>query len=127
MAGEIVSIQLETGKLDYLLRSVPLKAEQVLDKAAVDIVNTAKTSMKGGGNPHVPSEPGEPPHIDTGALVNSVSVSKPASLTRDIQDGVEYGIWLECGTSQMAPRPWLLPAVNKHKENIEKAWRKLFE
>ena len=122
-----VKIELDISGIERLLRQIPGRAEDVLDTAAARIEFRAKAGMKGGGTPHTPSAPGEPPHVDTGALKSSIRWWKPQQLTRHIGDGVEYGIYLEFGTSRMAARPWLTPAVEAEREPLKKAWGYLFK
>jgi len=73
---------------------------------------------------HRASAPGEAPAVDAGMLRRSI--------THDIsQDGAQvvgrvgstitdppYGSYLEYGTSKMAARPWLGPAIEKSKDRI---------
>ena len=59
-----------------------------------------------------PSSPGEFPGVDTGTLKSSIHV-EPAGLgKRNLVDGVEYGIFLEFGTSRMASRPFFGPTAH---------------
>lgn len=85
-------------------------------RKGLEIEREAKLSMKGGGTPHVPSKPGEPPHVDTGRLRASIStitdVGSEQVVTR-VGTNVRSGRELELGTSRIKPRPWLRPAFNK--------------
>jgi HK97 gp10 family phage protein len=71
------------------------------------------------------SVPGNPPAVDTGLL--------RASITHRIEGGgweqkttgyvgvaLDYGFYLEFGTSKMAARPWLIPAFERHKEEFKR-------
>ncbi len=61
-----------------------------------------------------PSEPGNPPHKQTGHLRRSVAHEvDEASLTARVGTNVRYGRWLELGTAAMAARPWLRRALNE--------------
>jgi len=78
-----------------------------------------------GKHNHHPSMAGSPPAVDTGMLRKSI--------THDVeQDGSRvvgrvgstignppYGAYLEYGTSKMAARPWLQPALKKNSTKIE--------
>lgn len=121
------AIKVDTSKLDRLIARAPGVGEKLLDEAAHRIEVRAKDSMKGGGVPHVPSAPGEPPHVDTGALQSSIHVETPGPFTRLVGDGVEYGVYLEFGTKHMAARPWLLPAVETEREPFLASWKALIE
>lgn len=71
------------------------------------------------------SSPGEPPHVDSGALLASIQVVGPvvsgdlaaASAGTDI----DYGVMLEFGTSRMAARPWMARALYDNKTEIGQA------
>ena len=80
-----------------------------------EIERVAKNSMRDGGTPHVASRPGEPPRIDTKNLHESIKTETEKdrnSVETRIGTNVDYGLYLELGTSKMAARPWLRPAFN---------------
>lgn len=73
---------------------------------------------------HYPSVPGNPPAVDGGDLKRSITFSVTEEDTRIIgrvgstQRDPPYGFYLEFGTSRMAERPWLRPAMARNKEVI---------
>ena len=71
---------------------------------------------------HSPSVPGSPPAIDTGRLVQSITHSVEevdgSTVEGRVGTNVVYGRMLEEGTSKMAPRPWLYPALAKKRDRI---------
>jgi HK97 gp10 family phage protein len=72
------------------------------------------------------SPPGKPPNADTGRLAQSVKVGfNEQDNFVTVGTDLAYGGWLEFGTQDMAPRPWLRPAyfsnVKKIMEMINKA------
>lgn len=71
--------------------------------------------------PHHPSFPDNPPAVDTGTLRRSITsqVDEP-TLTGKVGSNVEYAPELEFGSSKIAPRPWLRPALEQNEKNIEK-------
>ena len=79
-----------------------------------EVEQTAKRSMRAGGTPHVPSNPGEPPRRETKNLHDSIMTETQQELegieTR-VGTNVEYGLHLELGTRRIKPRPWLRPAL----------------
>lgn len=85
-----------------------------LVRRAVRVENAAKRSFGGSGRPHVPSAPGSPPNVDTGRLRSSIthdlSVDAQGIVAR-VGTDVEYGLYLEVGTSKMEARPYLRPAL----------------
>jgi HK97 gp10 family phage protein len=78
-------------------------------------------------SPNGPSEPGEPPAVDTGRLRASIThrvVEEPTGPSAEVGTNVEYAFWLEFGTStkegapKMLPRPFLQPAVQANAAQI---------
>ena len=123
-----VKVDIDTAVIDRLLRESPKKADTVVAMAAFHIEARAKASMTGGGSPHVPSVPGSPPHRDTSALFASIHVfSDHPPLTRDVGDGVEYGLHLEWGTRNMAARPFMVPAVEAERKPFLQAFDQIFK
>jgi len=90
------------------------QAINFVTRKALEVERIAKLSMKGGGKPHVPSSPGEPPHVDEGRLRSSIT--HEIGGTRNVVEArvgtnVKYGRFLELGTRHILPRPWLRPAI----------------
>lgn len=92
--------------------------QKALNVCALKVERDIKTNM----TPNGPSAPGEAPAVDTGRL--------RASITHRIEhDGdesaayvgtnVEYAPYLEFGTIRMAPRPFMVPAIERNKEWIK--------
>lgn len=80
-----------------------------------------KRSRQGGGTyDHVASAPGSAPNTDTGALVSSIAVEMDnEKIEAEIGSNLKYGYWLEFGTKKnLAPRPWLNPALNANRDNL---------
>jgi HK97 gp10 family phage protein len=76
-----------------------------------------------------PSAPGEPPGVDTGTLRASMRVEKQRPLVYHIMDGTNYGLYLEWGTTQMAPRPFVRPVFDnwRRKKILAAAKRGLID
>lgn len=113
-----VTITLDVSGLDRFKERAADLIDQAVDATARSVERAAKESMQGGGSPHVPSAPGEPPAIDTGTLRASIHVEEVGPCVRTIGDSVEYGIHLEFGTSRMAARPWLIPALESERDKF---------
>lgn len=83
------------------------------------------TSISYGKHGHHPSVPGAYPAVDLGLLRMSVThdidVVGGAARGRVGSTIVDppYGLFLEHGTSRMAPRPWLGPSMLKNAEKIK--------
>lgn len=122
-------VRVDVSGIDRMLRSEPGKVEQWLDGVAENIVTDIKlsfgTSPAGlsyirGGVTHIASQPGFPPNIDIGTLWNSIRWEKTGRRERTVLDGVEYGIYLEDGTEDMLPRPFMVPAFERARREIER-------
>lgn len=61
---------------------------------------------------HTASAPGNPPNTDTGELVRSIRVAMLEGPSAAVGTALDKGLWLELGTRNMAPRPWLNPAAD---------------
>jgi HK97 gp10 family phage protein len=68
-----------------------------------------------------PSKPGDPPHKQTGRLRSSVTYEVlDGELIARVGTNVKYAKWLELGTKNMAPRPWLRRALNESGDEIDR-------
>jgi HK97 gp10 family phage protein len=71
---------------------------------------------------HVASAPGETPAVLTGNLLNSIGSrlieASDISARAAVGTNAEYAAALEYGTSHIAARPYLRPAVDENAENI---------
>lgn len=125
-------IKLDTKGLQKLMQTEPEKVEKWLDGEAEHMVSDIKLSMNTsppgrsytrGGVTHVASQPGQPPNIDIGTLINSIRWERHGTFTRHIMDGVTYGLPLEDGTESIAPRPFMRPAFERERSTIEQSAR----
>jgi HK97 gp10 family phage protein len=125
--------------LDQLLANTGAVAQAVTDEvnkalyaSALHVEGVAKKSILNGEKSgrvykrrtvtHQASAPGEAPASDTGRLVNSFSSYLDSSaLTSFVIAGrgtVKYATMLEFGTSRIAPRPFMTPALEQSKDFI---------
>ena len=130
-----VTIDIPKSEITGMLRQVKAwelrkhgQLRQAIAKTALAIEKTAKESMshKGRGRlytnrgaglgDHQASAPGDPPATDTGRLRASIKsdLTDLVRLAAEVGTNVEYGRHLEYGTVNMAARPWLKPAYDKH-------------
>lgn len=66
------------------------------------------------------SAPGNPPNKDLGTLSQSIKWEpEDGGMTVVVGTNLEYGRFLEMGTSKMEPRPWLYPAFEAHRDEIK--------
>lgn len=98
-----------------LVRSEAIKSIQTKSGG-----RTVTRSREGGGTyQHTASAAGQAPNTDTGRLVQSVQVEARAD---DVYVGstLSYARDLEFGTRYMLPRPWLNPALEARRREIER-------
>ena len=122
-------VVLNTDGLDNLIRDEPQKVDIWLDGFAESIVTFMKLSMgtspagmeyTRGGVTHIASQPGYPPNVDIGALINSLGWEPTGQFERTIYAGTEYALPLEEGTEDIQPRPFVAPAFDDAQKRIER-------
>lgn len=119
---------------------------QALFVAAQRVQVDAQISITEGavsGKNHVPSLPGQPPNNDTAVLANNIeatqgrnlavgsvnaqggidqaeasSLNPTEDLVAQVSSNAPYSAALEFGTSKMAARPFMGPALQKNKARI---------
>lgn len=90
----------------------------LIQSTAIKSIQSHKSKGRTYGD-HVASRPGYPPNSDTGALVQSIRVAlNPNEPSASIGTDLLYGAYLEFGTLDMAPRPWLGPAYRENKNAV---------
>lgn len=122
-----------------VIASLNMKSTQILRdfdaqlfKAALTIETTAKDNIQGGGRSgrtytrrsvsHQASSVGEYPKTDTGQLVRNIFSDRIGNYTYQIGSkgsGAPHGRYLEFGTLNMRPRPWLSRAVKDSALKIQ--------
>lgn len=80
-------------------------------------LSITRGSVSGKG--HQPSAPGEPPNRDTGLLDNSIETVQTGPLTVEVSSNAPYSSALEYGTSKMAERPFMRPALQKERQAVQ--------
>lgn len=90
-----------------------------------DTTKTYYTQNKTKG--HHPSLPNNPPAPDTNNLRNSIRYEvhnegkEVYGIVGSSQLDENYAVYTEYGTTKMAPRPWLRPAMEKNNQWIRKS------
>jgi HK97 gp10 family phage protein len=88
---------------------------EVVRKDAADSIKAGAIS----GPLHVPSDPGEPPNADTHQLDMSIDVRVNASKKSvSVTSEAPYSAFLEFGTSKIAARPFMRPALERNRNRI---------
>ncbi len=78
-----------------------------------------RRSKQGGGTyTHTAAAKGQAPNNDNGDLVRSIAVEKAGNAKYHIGSNLDYGGFLEFGTSKMGARPWLQPAMQANRKNL---------
>ena len=108
-------------------RAVRATAQAIRNDAIISVKShlSAGNVYTRGTVKHVASKPGSPPNQDRGTLTRNIRVTMNDDLTADISSNAPYSAALEFGTSNMAARRFMTPAVEgqrvKHKERLQKA------
>jgi len=102
MADEVAKVLFHAGEL------IQTEAQISITRGAVS------------GKNHVPSAPGEPPNADTHVLSNNIETTRAGKLRVRVTSKAGYSSALEFGTSKMAARPFMRPARDKMRPQIEK-------
>ena len=118
--------QVHTNKEKIVIKCV-LLVENTAKRLMTDTaINTAIVYWSGKNKTiaHSPSMEGSAPAVDSGALRRSVThdiTVNGTSVRGRVGSTITnppYGAYLENGTSRMAPRPWLLPALDMNTDKI---------
>jgi HK97 gp10 family phage protein len=112
MATSVGGVKLDTAVLDKITAELKPKAREIIE--------TYGTLMAGDAAKGAP--------VETGALRSSITSEShmESDLTYVVQDGVEYGVFQELGTSKMAAQPFMVPSIEKWREKFYKAFEGLF-
>jgi HK97 gp10 family phage protein len=118
------------------MRTVAVVVDEPLLEAAQAVQTEARRLLsKGGrqrakgprgGRVHIPSPPGQPPHLQTGALRASVQYAELLTVTKQrayvVGPTEKYGKYHEFGTSRHQKRPFMRPAIF----NVMRTLRRVF-
>jgi HK97 gp10 family phage protein len=66
---------------------------------------------------HTASKPGDAPNTDTGRLVGSIKVYVGENHA-EVKSDLDYAFFLEFGTKDIEPRPFLSPAIEMNQKKI---------
>lgn len=115
-------IRIDTRRLQQVIASTPGFVDELLASAANEMLGDMQISFntsppgetyRRGSVVHVASVKGYPPNVDTGTLRASMRVRRVKRKEYRIEDGVEYGIYLEDGTERMGARPFVRPVFEE--------------
>lgn len=125
MSQKVGNITIDTSILDKMTADMKPKARVIVNKYGVAIAGDAAKRAP----------------VDTGALRNSILASSKmiADMTYRIQDGVNYGIFVELGhitrlfsgnynvRQFVAAQPFIVPAIETWREKFLTAFGELFK
>ena len=120
-----------TNNLPRIRQQIESRASRVVRQTVAEIEARIKTSFSEPKHGHVDSRghqasaPGEAPAIDYGVLTNSVQPFMETPTKGGVGVGAEYAPHLELGTSEIAPRPFMVPAAESVKRDFQESLRHL--
>lgn len=104
-------MKLALQEADKALEREAIKLENII----VEILGDSITRTGVPGPQTQRSAPGEPPAPQTGAYEASFGHEKVKMLEYQVGTNDKRAVWLEFGTSKMAPRPHMRPALAIYK------------
>ena len=125
-------------RFNEVIKDYTSDARQLVGRAGNLVRNTAVNSINQGAksgvvyekyNPrrtHKASAAGEPPATDTGFLVSNIFLNVDTDgLGASVESRADYSSFLEFGTSKMAARPFMQPALEENKPKIKRLARQM--
>lgn len=109
-----------TERMDQALTAAAQAGAMVIEGYAKTAIQSGPKTGEMYGK-HQASAPGEAPATDTGHLVNSIQTEALGEGRARVFVGAEYGAALEYGTGHIAPRPYMRPAADDHREEVTQA------
>lgn len=107
-----VKVKIDTAKLDGIVSNLKPGASRIINKYGIEMAGRASRNAP----------------VDTGALRQTLNdESHMSDAVFVIQDGVEYGVFHELGTSKMAARPFVVPAIESLASAFVSAFAVLFK
>jgi HK97 gp10 family phage protein len=99
---------------DEVFKALYVATDLITKEAALSITKGSISGKK-----HVPSRPGQPPNADTRQLDTSI-VTIPHRETMSCQSVAQapHAIFMELGTSRIAPRPFMRPALANNTKEV---------
>lgn len=108
-------------RLKRMVAKTPQQVTRALYAAGQLLELDAERSITSGavsGVNHIPSNPGQPPNADTHFLDTNIEteIGGPGLVT--VTSKANYSAALEYGTSKMAARPFMRPAVERNRKKV---------
>tara|TARA_Y100001938_G_scaffold132268_1_gene190383 strand:+ start:303 stop:734 length:432 start_codon:yes stop_codon:yes gene_type:complete len=115
------------------LRALVGRAANLVRNTAVESINQGSKSgvvyeKYSPRRTHRSSAAGEPPATDTGFLVQNIIIVMDIAgkgLSANVESRADYSEALEFGTSKMAARPFMQPALEENKPKIRRLQKQM--
>lgn len=108
------------GNLDREVSKALFTAGEVVEGEAAHSITTASAGgQKGGKHQHVRSRPGESPNAETGVLDRNIETVQVEPFRVEVSSNAPYSAALEFGTSKMAARPFMRPAIQVTRKKVQ--------
>lgn len=121
--GDVIRARMKAFRSDPYQRAVSAAlfeaAELVQREAQISITRGSSSGQSGGKHQHVASRPGEAPNNEFGTLANNIEATMEGPRTARVTSNAQHSVPLEFGTSKMAARPFLRPARDRKRKEIE--------
>ena len=106
-------IILDTSVLDKITAEIRPRAARIVQTYGLAITSSAAQNAP----------------VDTGALRNSITSESmmTGEMMFTVSDGVEYGVFVEFGTSRQAAQPFMVPAIEDWRERFLAEFSELFK
>ena len=112
-------------------KAVTTTAHQVRTNAVRKIQRDAATGrvyvLSSPNRTHQASAPGQPPATDTGALASSITAIIDGPHRARVGTALDYGFYLEHGTANIEPRPWLHPSLLEARPDHARRLNRVFQ
>ncbi len=123
-----LSVEATLGVESAVANGASMVRNTMVDSITQEAKHGRVYSVPGTRTKYVASAPGEAPAVATGNLLSNIEVEfSERNLVAEIgvleYAKVDYAAYLEFGTSKMAARPFLGPALNKNQKEITKIIR----
>ena len=110
------------GRAGNLVRNT---AVQSINQGAKSGVSYTKYNPR---RTHTASAAGQPPAADTGLLANNIVLDIDANgFGANVESRADYSTALEFGTSKMAARPFMQPALEENKPKIRRLAKQMIK
>ena len=122
-------VTLTHNRFPEIVRKLPEAARAIVTETVLQIETNIKVGMASSHNgewygSHQASAPGEMPALDTGALAASIQTDVTGT-KGTVYTNQEYAEYLEYGTSNMEPRPYMTPAAESARAPFLRKLRNL--